>query len=118
MTGEPDTLTDGTVRVTHIELCGARPAEYVSEVDGVYCDVCGKSDSVVCHSHEYRYEGDARLYGEDWDTGERRELSAAEAYTYLYDGDVLGLDDVSGMGAGAVGGCDDGGEDTQERATV
>ena len=45
---------------------------------------------------KYRYESDARLYGEDWDTGERRELSAVESYSYLYDGDVLGLDDVSG----------------------
>lgn len=96
MTGEPDTLTDGTVRVTHIERCNGKPVKYVRVVDGVYCDVCGKSDSVVCHSHEYRYESDARLYGEDWDTGERRELSAVESYSYLYDGDVLGLDDVSG----------------------
>lgn len=96
MSGEPNTLTDATVRVTHIEWCGARPAEYVREGEDVYCDICGKSESVVSHCHEYRYDGDARLYGEDWDTGERRELSAEEAYSYLYDGDVLGLDDVSG----------------------
>lgn len=96
MSGEPDTLTDGTVRVTHIELCDGKPVKYVREGDDVYCDICGKSDGVVCHSHEYRYESAARLYGEDWDTGERRELSAEEAHMYLSDGDVLGLDDVSG----------------------
>lgn len=90
-----ETIGGNGVRVVFAKTCWGKPAKYVREGEDVYCDVCGKAESAVCHTHDYVYVGDGRLYGEDWDTGERRELTPEEAFTWFEDGDVLGLDDVS-----------------------
>ena len=90
-----ETLGGNGVEVVFTECCGGKPAKWAVDGEDVYCDVCGKAPSVVSHTSDYVYLGDGRLYGDDWDTDERRELTPEEAFTWFEDGDVLGLDNVS-----------------------
>lgn len=86
------------VSVMDGEWCNAKPVVYHWDVyTDTSCIWCDRHISSVSHETSWYYVTPTRLYGDDTDTGERRMLTAEEAYDWLEYGGVRTVGNVSAM---------------------